>query len=242
MGKKKSTTAKTKRAKSKQEEIRFLDVTYLPIDKIIPNDYNPNRQSDHEFELLCRSIEEDGFTQPVLVNKDNLKIIDGEHRWRAMKALDYKEIPVCLTTMDEIKSKIATLRHNRARGSEDIQRAADVFRDLDGMGATDWAKDSLILGDIESRMMLEMIPKAELNLRTENMSYDQIQDALEQEKALEKIKKDEEKLMSEKDGKKYTLQFTFLADEALIVKTVVGREHATGVLALCKEAIERRWV
>lgn len=222
--------------------IKMLDITLIPIDSVQPNEYNPNRQSDHEFELLCRSIEEDGFTQPILVNKDNMRIVDGEHRWRACKALGHTEIPACITTMDEIQAKIATLRHNRARGSEDIQRAADVFRELDKMGATDWAKDSLIVGDVETAMMLNMVTKHELNMRTGNMSYDDTQITLEQEKQLAQLKKDEVKLMEETDAKKYTIQFTFMADEALVVKAVVGREHAAGVLTLCNTAIKEGWV
>lgn len=221
--------------------LKPLDFETIPIDRIHPNEYNPNRQSDHEFELLCRSIEEDGFTQPILVKRDTMTIVDGEHRWRACKALGFAEVPVCFTDMDEVGAKIATLRHNRARGTEDIQRAADVMRDLNKLGATDWAKDSLILSDVEAGMMLDMIPKAELNLRTENMTFKETQSTLDEEAKLRELIKQEERLMAEKDNKKYTIQFTFLADEALIVKTVVGREHAAGVLAICQQAKAAGW-
>lgn len=222
--------------------IDFLEVTYIDVDALYPNEYNPNRQSDHEFELLCRSIEEDGFTQPILAHRDTFRIIDGEHRWRACKALGLAQVPVCLTTMSEVQSKIATLRHNRARGNEDIQLAADVMRQLQKGDALDWATDSLILNDTEVSMMLDMIPKAELNLRTEKMDFDTVQNTLDEEHALVELKHQEEVLMSKKDNHKYTIQFTFLAEEALIVKAVVGKEHAAGVLALCATAIEKGWI
>lgn len=221
--------------------LKPVDFRIVPIDSIKPNSYNPNRQSEHEFELLCRSIEEDGFTQPILVNETTGIIVDGEHRWRACKALGFLEVPVCFSAMDDVQVRIATLRHNRASGTEDIQRAADVMRELDKLGAVDWAKDSLILSEVESNMMLDMIPKAELKLRTEGMGYDQIQHTLDEEKALEEIKIKEDKLMAEKDGRKYTLQFTFLSDEAVLIKAVIGREHADGILALCKEAKSKGW-
>src|ERR1041384_4603434 len=50
---------------------------------IRPNSYNPNQQSDYEFELLCRSINEDGFTQPIVCQRETREFVDGEHRWTA---------------------------------------------------------------------------------------------------------------------------------------------------------------
>ena len=55
---------------------------------IRPNAYNPNRQSDDEFLLLCKSIVDDGFTDAIIVNKDRT-IIDGEHRWTAAVVLNH---------------------------------------------------------------------------------------------------------------------------------------------------------
>ena len=63
--------------------------------------------------------------------------------------------------MGEAQAKIATLRHNRARGSEDIQMATDVLRDLESLGALDWAADSLDMDDTELQRLLEDIPAAE---------------------------------------------------------------------------------
>lgn len=215
--------------------LETLDIQYVPVDSLTPNEYNPNRQSDHEFELLCRSIEEDGFTQPILVNKESNQIVDGEHRWRAMKALGYTEVPVCYTNMTLAQMKIATLRHNRARGNEDIQRAADVIRELQEMGAVEWAADSLILDNSDLNMLLQ-IPTAELNLRSDEMDYDATIDTLKQEEALKQIKAEEEQQMAARDSNKLTYQMTYLSEEALIVRTIIGQDHATGILNLCKKA------
>ena len=49
--------AKTKgRAKVKKENQRLeaLQVQFVDASKIIPNSYNPNRQSDRDFELLLK--------------------------------------------------------------------------------------------------------------------------------------------------------------------------------------------
>ena len=134
-----------------------LDVIYVNVNDIKPNAYNPNRQSEHEFELLCRSIEEDGFTTPAVVRKQDMVIVDGEHRWRAAQSVGMLEIPVVLVEMTDEQMKIATLRHNRARGEEDAELAAAVLRDLAKMGALDEAQDSLMLDDVEMKKLLDEI-------------------------------------------------------------------------------------
>lgn len=160
--------------------LKTLEVTYLPPDKIKPNPWNPNRQSQHDFELLLRSMEEDGFTQSVvcvrLTEEDfetpaikdagylevgDVMIVDGEHRWRAGNKLGYPEIPVAITPMTAAQAMIATLRHNRARGSEDIEMAADLLRDLEQLGALGWAQDSLMMDDVEIQRLLDDIPAPE---------------------------------------------------------------------------------
>ena len=83
-------------------------------------------------------MEEDGFTQPIVAAKsstpardgsEGFKIVDGEHRWRAANTLGFDEVPVAVVPMSEEQAKIATLRHNRARGSEDVASIADRLAD-----------------------------------------------------------------------------------------------------------------
>ncbi len=144
----------------KNKTLSTLNVEYVHVNDIYPNEWNPNRQSDHDFELLLKSMSEDGFTQPVVcirTEDGRVKIVDGEHRWRAAHTLKFDEIPVVITPMTEEQAKIATLRHNRARGSEDIDLTAELLRDLEKMGALDWAQDSLMLDDAELNKLLEDI-------------------------------------------------------------------------------------
>lgn len=156
------------------QKLERLDITYYPIDGVKPNPWNPNRQSEHDFELLCRSIEEDGMTGPIvcvrLTEEDfevdkvrdagylavgDIMIVDGEHRWRAASKVGYDEIPVSVTPMGVSQAMIATLRHNRARGSEDIDLVADVFRDLELLGSKDWALDSLGMDEMEWQRLID---------------------------------------------------------------------------------------
>ncbi|NWJ46444.1 MAG: ParB N-terminal domain-containing protein [Chloroflexi bacterium] len=143
-----------KEIEKKAIALKKVAVEYVPIMSISPNGYNPNRQSEQDFELLIRSMEEDGFTTPILVNKDLKQIVDGEHRWRAAQVLGFKEIPVVYTTMTYEQARISTIRHNRARGTHDIDLEIDILQDLQKLGALDWAAESLMLDDVELNRLL----------------------------------------------------------------------------------------
>ncbi len=143
------------------QRLTTLEVVYLPIDAIRPNGYNPNRQSQREFELLMMSMQEDGFTQPIIVQQDTHEIVDGEHRWRAAHELGYEEVPVILVNMTAEQMRISTLRHNRARGSEDAQAVAAVLRDLEQLGSLDKAGKGLGLSQKELDGLLRTQTAAE---------------------------------------------------------------------------------
>ena len=91
-------------------------IQMIPVNDIKPNDYNPNFQPQTTFDSLMDNIKKNGFYGAIIINKKNI-IIDGEHRWRALKALGVKQIPCILESeADDNLSKILTLRLNRERG------------------------------------------------------------------------------------------------------------------------------
>ena len=91
-------------------------IQLIPANDIKPNNYNPNYMSQELFEDLIDDIKRNGFYGAILLNKKNV-IIDGEHRWRALKALGQEQIPVIYEgEADDNLSKILTLRLNRERG------------------------------------------------------------------------------------------------------------------------------
>ena len=73
----------------------------------------------------------------------------------AAQALGYTEVPVVFVDMDPAQMRIATLRHNRARGSEEVELTSQVLKDLQSLGALEWAQDSLMLDDVEINRLLE---------------------------------------------------------------------------------------
>jgi ParB-like chromosome segregation protein Spo0J len=240
-----------------------LTIEYVSASELTPNDYNPNRQSEHEFELLKASILEDGFTDPVkVVDRDGATVIvDGEHRWRAVRVLrEEGKLPddvlaIVRLPMNEAQAKIATLRHNRARGSEDIQLSTDVLRDLEALGALDWAQDSLMIGDDELQRLLADIPAPEA------LAGEEFTDAWvpgspqatdtgpvtvasteagvmadrERERRIQAAATEEERQQARLDRNVYRLHLTFGGDEAELVKGALGAKPAETILAWCRD-------
>lgn len=223
-----------------------LEAVYVDVDAIHPNEYNPNRQSDHDFELLCKSIEEDGFTQPIIVQQQTNEIVDGEHRWRALKALGHKKVPVIYTTMSREQQLIATLRHNRARGNENLNMAADVIKELQQSGDLDHAADSLLLDSLDLEIMLTMIPQSDLMMRNagEILSAEEVEQSLKEERKVVERKKQEERVMALKDQDKYTFQMEYPWTEGWVVERIaLGRNRnlnkSEQLVALCEKWKDR---
>lgn len=116
-------------------------VVWVKNDKVIGNEYNPNKVAPPEMVLLGISIEEDGFTQPIVAFPENdiYKVVDGFHRNRVGKEIPaitqklHGYLPLTLIRPDrEGKSdRIAsTIRHNRARGKHTITGMTDIIVEL----------------------------------------------------------------------------------------------------------------
>ena len=105
---------------------RKLRITYInPLD-LMPNSYNPNSHETKTFDLLCKSIAIFGFTQPIVVDKNTMEIIDGEHRWRASCVLELELVPICLIDLTEEQKRLATIMHNEARGKHSVQAMDEI--------------------------------------------------------------------------------------------------------------------
>jgi len=117
-------------------------VLWIKQDAITANDYNPNNVAPPEKRLLCKSLELDGFTQPIVVTENvphHYEIVDGFHRYEtgtqraALKRQLKGYLPVtCLRKerKDKIDRIAATIRHNRARGRHQINAMSEIVREL----------------------------------------------------------------------------------------------------------------
>lgn len=104
-------------------------------DMLKPNDYNPNKVSKENLELLTRSIETNGWTLPIVVRPD-YTIIDGFHRWTVAgeEPLRTKlggKVPVVIVSHeDEAEDIYGTVTHNRARGTHLLEPMKAIVKRL----------------------------------------------------------------------------------------------------------------
>lgn len=123
------------------------NVIAVPIEKISPNTYNPNAVAPPELKLLYDSIREDGYTMPIVCyydeSKDEYIIVDGFHRYRTM--LDHPDIyereggmlPVSVINKSIDERMVSTIRHNRARGSHNVDLMSNIIKELHELGRSD---------------------------------------------------------------------------------------------------------
>ncbi len=122
-------------------------VISVPIEKVEPNTYNPNTVAPPEMELLYQSIKADGYTMPIVCyydkTQDKYVIVDGFHRYRVM--LEHEDIyerekgmlPVSVINKALDQRMASTIRHNRARGSHDVDLMSNIVRELHELGRSD---------------------------------------------------------------------------------------------------------
>ena len=68
----------------------------IDLSTIKPNKENPREIDEEKFTKLCESIKRDSKfmnIRPIVVDKDNI-IIAGNMRFRALRALEYKSVPI----------------------------------------------------------------------------------------------------------------------------------------------------
>lgn len=136
----------------------FLSPVYnvlrVPISKVVANTYNPNSVAPPEMALLETSIWEDGYTQPVVTfydkEADQYIVVDGFHRYLILKnseRINKREqgmLPIVVIEKTMGDRMASTIRHNRARGSHNIELMSTIVAELVEMGKGDrWIQEHI---------------------------------------------------------------------------------------------------
>lgn len=108
---------------------------------VVANDYNPNSVAPPEMKLLERSIDADGYTQPIVSfpREDAVEVVDGFHRHRVGKESEviqervkgYLPVVKIKESQEDKNNRMAsTIRHNRARGKHKVESMAEIVIEL----------------------------------------------------------------------------------------------------------------
>jgi hypothetical protein len=176
--------------------------------------------------------------------------------------LGLPEVPVVFTDMTQVQARLSTLRHNRARGSEDVEQAIQVLRDLELVGSLDLAQTELGISDEEMSRLLstgsipeqlagesygnEWIPSKDSG--DENGATSTIGHGVEVSMTTAAVgaqvagqtavanaltSADKEKLSQAASRSVYRVACTFSADDAVLVRRALGDKPAEKLLQLC---------
>ena len=113
----------------------LASLQWVDRDRLKANDYNPNKVSEENLNLLMQSIETNGWTLPIVVRPD-YTIIDGFHRWTVagrepLRSRLGGKVPVVIVDHEDANDDIfGTITHNRARGQHLLEPMKAIVKRL----------------------------------------------------------------------------------------------------------------
>lgn len=163
--------------KNETEGQEFVSPVYhvrrVPVEQLVANEYNPNHVAPEEFKLLYDSIKCDGYTMPIVTyyrkEDDMYEIVDGFHRYSIMKRYDdirereHGCLPVVVIDKPLEERMASTVRHNRARGTHDVDLMSNIVGELHKLGREDaWIEKHLGMSEDEVLRLKQITGLAEL--------------------------------------------------------------------------------
>jgi DNA modification methylase len=96
-----------------QGQPKDIAVTYKAVDSLTAYTRNARTHSKRQIQQIARSIKEFGFTNPILINRDQM-IIAGHGRVQAAKTLGINRVPtICLENLTEDQVRAYVIADNK---------------------------------------------------------------------------------------------------------------------------------
>lgn len=134
------------------QQNKDLNIVYKDIKELKPYKKNAKKHNKEQVEQIANSIKEFGFTQPVIIDKNNC-VVAGHGRILGAKKAGLKQVPtVCLEELTEEQIKAYRLVDNKLNESEWdndlLKQSLDEIAEMD-MEVFGFAMDSLVDETIE---------------------------------------------------------------------------------------------
>lgn len=113
-----------------EPQLTHRELVRLPVTDLLPNAYNPNQMTQAEFSELVAEVEHLGrCPKPIVVRREGAQwlIVDGEHGWRAAKAIGLPEVDCEVVDVDKFEAMRQTYKRNQ-HGRHDPVRLGKMFR------------------------------------------------------------------------------------------------------------------
>jgi len=108
----------------------------VDIKLILPSPYQPRLIFD--LEDLKQEIKKDGLLCDLVVRNRGkfYELIDGERRWRVLKELGWKTVPVRVVDADDALARLSVYKLNKIRENYAVEEEARYFKKLSDEGMT----------------------------------------------------------------------------------------------------------
>jgi ParB family chromosome partitioning protein len=112
------------------------------VEAIKPSPYQP--RYIFNVDDLESEIRKDGLLSDLVVRRKGgfYEIIDGERRWRALKNMGWKTVPVRVVEADDGKARLLVYKLNKIRENYTVEEEARYFKKLADGGMTPWRSAS----------------------------------------------------------------------------------------------------
>lgn len=126
-----------------------MKIKEIAIDLIKPYERNAKKHPKSQVKQIAESIKEFGFSQPIVVDQDNVVIV-GHGRLEAAKLLDYAAVPVLQLDLTEEQAKAYRLADNKLNESDwDMKLVIEELKELSlpMLDLTGFSRDLVIDND-----------------------------------------------------------------------------------------------
>ncbi|MDD3607295.1 MAG: ParB/RepB/Spo0J family partition protein [Candidatus Moranbacteria bacterium] len=204
----------------------YSDVEMIYVTEIKPSLFeNPNEFSEELYQSFKKDVEDNGLIgNPIILDKRNNSILDGNHRLAVLKDLGYSTAPcVFYEPADDIEAKILAISLNQKRGTFNEQRLHNLIKDIYDSGRYS---------------LLELKDKLGFNLS-------QLKEKLETIKVDEDlIKKVEKEAMESENNMPVLMNFVIEKEHVNLVLEALelagGKTKGEKLAGICREFLYRK--
>jgi hypothetical protein len=110
-------------------------IMHIPLEKLVPHGDNPNWMSRANSARLVRNIERTGHYEPLVVRPHPTRagyfqIINGHHRYEALKELGHEAADAVVWKVDDEQTAILLATLNRLGGRDSLDKKLTLLRRL----------------------------------------------------------------------------------------------------------------
>lgn len=125
-----------------QEQIIATETVLVDVSKLKGYDKNPRKGN---VKAIAESLKTNSQYRPIVVQKSSMKILAGNHTWKAAKELGWKKIAAVFVDVNDEEAKRIVLADNRTNDLADYDNEvlAELLRDLGTGVGTGYSEDDM---------------------------------------------------------------------------------------------------